>query len=201
MIIAFLIIDRLLPNSTHNGLVIASLYFIKEISIAILALIALFFGYRAYRIYKTEKAFHHELLKMLPAIVIWLGLILCIAGFFMGSSSYNCTKHNYNQQLNGGVKEFQGKKYTINICGSGMNNSHFFGDSMEPVQLTVQDEQGQVQVKRNYKVFWDGQPGHEPLVIAPNSITYQDDEKQADHTIAMPPTFIEKFKARLPFFN
>lgn len=79
-----------------------------------------------------------------------------------------------------------------------MNNSHFFGDSMEPVQLTVQDEQGPVQVKRGYKVLWDGQPGHEPLANSPNSITYQDDDKQVDYTITMPPIFIEKLKAWLP---
>ncbi|VWD50443.1 hypothetical protein BCO71171_05332 [Burkholderia contaminans] len=197
--IAYLAIDWLLPNSMHNGLVIASLYFIKEIGVTILFLIALFFGYRAYRIYKTEKSFPHELLKMLPIIIFWLAIVIFGANFFMGSDSYNCTKHNYNQQLNGGIKEFQGEKYTINICGSGVNNSHFLGDNMDSVQLTVLDAQGQVQVKRNYKVFWDGQPGHEPLTIGPNSITYQDDDKQADYTITMPPTLIEKLKARLPF--
>ncbi|WP_269503311.1 hypothetical protein [Burkholderia sp. IMCC1007] len=201
LVIACLVIDWFLPNSMHNGLTISSLYFINEISIATLTLSALFFGYRAYRVYKTEKSFRHELLKMVPATIFWLILAFCVTGLFTGSNSYNCTKHNYNQQLNGGIKEFQGKKYTINICGSGVNNNHFFGDSLDSVQLTVQDEQGRIQVKRNYKVFWDGRPGHEPLAIGANSITYQDDEKQIDHTIDMPPSLIEKVKARLPLFN
>ncbi|RQV00892.1 hypothetical protein DF047_31260 [Burkholderia cenocepacia] len=201
LIIVCLIINSFLPVNIRNGIIIASFHFSKEIGLGVIFLIALFFGHKAYRIYNTEKSFPHELLKMIPATVVWLGLTFCIVVFFMGSSSYNCTKHNYNQQLNGGIKEFQGKRYAINICGSGINNSHFFGDSMESVQLTVQNEQGQIQVKRNYKVFWDGKPGHEPIEITPNSITYQDDENQADHTFTMPPTIIEKFRARLPFFN
>lgn len=126
----------------------------------------------------------------------------CAVFFLWGNYDYtDCQHHNYNNKLNGGVKEFGGEKYTVNICGSGVNNSHLFGDSMDSVQLTISDEQGQILARRRYKVFWDGQPGHEPLTIGPHSITYQDDEKQADYTITMPPTFIEWIRARLAFFN
>ncbi|WP_146013400.1 hypothetical protein [Trinickia symbiotica] len=69
------------------------------------------------------------------------------------------------------------------------------------VKLTVTDEQGEVVAKRQYKVFWDGVPGHEPLAIGKNSITYQDDEEQANHTITIPPSFIDRIGARLPLFN
>ena len=104
-------------------------------------------------------------------------------------------------KLNGGVKEFDGKKYTINICGSGTNNSHFSGDSFDAVELTIANDQGDIVAKRRYKVFWDGVPGHEPLTIGKDSITYQDDEEQADHTITMPPTFLDRVRAKLPFLN
>jgi hypothetical protein len=89
--------------------------------------------------------------------------------------------------------------YIINICGSGANNSHFFGDSLDSVQLTITDAQGSLLAKKRYKVFWDGQPGHEPITIGKEKIIYQDDEKQEDRTITMPPTFLDWIRARLPF--
>jgi len=69
---------------------------------------------------------------------------------------------------------------------------------MERVRLTVFDDQGELLVRRYYKVFWGGQPGHEPLKISVNSIVYQDDKEQKDHTIPMPPTRLEWIRARLP---
>ncbi|VWB63842.1 hypothetical protein [Burkholderia lata] len=132
-------------------------------------------------------------------------LLLVVVGsilFLQGNHDYtDCRNHNYNSKLNGGIKEFGGKKYTIDICGSGANNNRFFGDGMDSVQLTVSDSQGEILAKRYYKVFWDGQPGHQPLRIGTDSITYQDDEKQVDYTITMPPTIIERTRARLPFFG
>ena len=126
----------------------------------------------------------------------------CDYSYFWGNHDYiDCQRYNYNSKLNGGVKEFDGKKYTINICGSGTNNSHFSGDSFDAVELTIANDQGDIVAKRRYKVFWDGVPGHEPLTIGKDSITYQDDEEQADHTITMPPTFLDRVRAKLPFLN
>ncbi|RQR27368.1 hypothetical protein DIE23_27210 [Burkholderia sp. Bp9143] len=138
----------------------------------------------------------------IASTLIFLSLVGGSIFFLQGNHDYtDCQHHNYNNKLNGGIKEFNGKKYTINICGSGINNSHLFGDGMDSVQLTVTDAQGEILAKRYYKVFWDGQPGHEPLRTGPDSITYQDDEKQADYTITMPPTVIDWARARIPFFN
>ncbi len=130
-----------------------------------------------------------------------VALLACLGVFFLwGNHDYtDCQHYNYNDRLNGGTKVIDGKTYTINICGSGTNNSHFFGDSMDSVQLTVLNEKGKILAKRHYKVFWDGRPGHEPLVIGRNSITYQDDEEQTDHVIDVPPTTLDWVKARLPF--
>lgn len=138
------------------------------------------------------------IVSILAFLSIACGSVLIL----QGNHDYtDCQHHNYNSKLNGGIKEFDGKKYTINLCGSGVNNNHFFGDGMDSVQLTVVDARGEILARRNYKVFWDGQPGHEPLTIGPNSITYRDDEKQADYTIDMPPTLIDWVRARLPFFG
>ncbi|UQP02915.1 hypothetical protein L0Z36_26220 [Burkholderia multivorans] len=145
-------------------------------------------------------------MKKRRIIAAAITLFVLVAGAatiaFWGNHDYtDCQRHNYNNKLNGGVKEFDGKKYTINICGSGTNNSHFFGDSFDAVTLTITNEQGEVVAKRRYKVFWDGVPGHEPLTIDKNRIIYQDDEEQTDHTISMPPTTIEWIRARIPLLN
>ena len=139
-------------------------------------------------------------------LIIGAAIVLLMVGaallFLRGNHDYtDCQRYNYSDKLNGGVKEFDGKKFTIKICGSGPGNSHLFGNSMDAVVLTITSEQGEVLARRRYKVFWEGQPGHEPLIIGKNSITYQDDAEQADHTIAMPPTTIDWIRARLPFFN
>jgi hypothetical protein len=132
-------------------------------------------------------------------VIIWL--VIFSAGTFIAShvDGTDCQNYNYNEKLNGGVKYFKGKKYTVNICGSGVNNSHFFGDGMDTVQLTVLDEQGELLAKRRYKVFWDGQPGHEPIGVEEDRLTYYDDEDQdGPRTITMPPTWLDWMRARLP---
>ncbi|MET3135402.1 hypothetical protein AAKU55_005712 [Oxalobacteraceae bacterium GrIS 1.11] len=200
--ILWAIVDWFLPIKIHNGLVIATFSFIKEIGIFIGLFIFSFFGYKAFRVIKTAESPRQEFKKMIPAITIWLVIILSVANFIAGfyDDGINCQQYNYTGHLNGGVKEFNGKKYTVNICGSGVNNSHFFGDSMDKVQLTILNDQGELLAKRHYKVFWDGMPGHEPLTIGKNSIIYQDDEKQQDYTITMPPTLLDWIRARVPLF-
>lgn len=134
-------------------------------------------------------------------IAIVIGFVFVFSDFLNQIDDTDCQRYNYTEKLNGGVKEFQGKKYKINICGSGVNSSHIFGGSMDKVELTIFDEHGELLAKKHYKVFWDGQPGHAPLTIGKDSITYQDDEKQKDHTIIMPPSFIDWIQARISLFN
>lgn len=193
-------IDWLLPRQFHNGLVLALLHFIKQIGLAIAFGILVFFGYKAFKVLETAKSPSQEFIKMAPTIIIWL-VIIFSAGIVFDSHAdgADCQNYNYNQKLNGGVKYFNGKKYTINICGNGVNNSHFFGDGMDTVQLTVLNEQGELLAKRHYKVFWDAQPGHEPIGVEKDRLTYYDDEDQnGPHTITMPPTWLDWIRARLP---
>ncbi|MET3134769.1 preprotein translocase subunit SecE [Oxalobacteraceae bacterium GrIS 1.11] len=200
-ILLCVVVDWLLPSKIHSGLVIFSLSFINEIGIFIGFMICLFFGHKFFKVIKTEKLPKQEFMKMMPIIIIWLVIILLFANFIAGlDDGIDCKKFNYNEKLNGGVKEFNGKKYTVNICGSGVNNSHFFGDNMDKVQLTIHNDQGELLAKRHYKVFWDDKPGHEPLTVGKDSITYQDDEKQQDYSITIPPTLIDWIRAKVPFF-
>jgi hypothetical protein len=138
--------------------------------------------------------------------VVGTGALLLLgcatAAFLWGNSDYiDCQRYDFNNSLNGGVKVINGRRYTINICGSGINDSYFFGDGMDSVQLQILNERGELLAERRYKVFWGGRPGHEPIVIGQDSITYQDDERQEGYTIDMPPTTVDWIKARLPLFN
>ncbi len=70
---------------------------------------------------------------------------------------------------------------------------------MERVRLTIFDDQGELLARRYYRIFWDGQPGHEPLKFSESSITYQDDKEQKDHAITMPPTRLSGFGQGFPY--
>jgi len=204
LILVCIVIDWFLPNQVHNGLVLTSLHFIKEIGLVIVLGIFVFFGCKAFRIVRNEKSPSQEFIKMLPASIIWFVVMFSAANFIIGhGDETDCRKYNYNDKLNGGVKEINGKKYTIKICGSGVNDNHFFGDSMDEVRLEILNEQGELLAKRYYKVFWGGQPGHEPIEVRQDSIIYQDDADTfgKPRTITMPPTFLDWIRARFPVFN
>lgn len=151
---------------------------------------------------KRKKLSGKEFLKMIPTIAIWpLVLFLSATHIEKLFNHIDCKNYNYNNQLNGGSKEFNGKRYELNICGSGVNNSHFFGSTYDTVTLFITDEQGQLLAKRDFKVFWEGQPGHVPLKIGKESIIYQDDESQTEHAVTMPPGSLEWIRARIPMIN
>ncbi|KPY05928.1 hypothetical protein ALO57_100342 [Pseudomonas coronafaciens pv. oryzae] len=125
-------------------------------------------------------------------------LLVVYSAVFNLVDNTNCQRYDYTETLNGGTKKLDNKTFLISICGAGVNNSLLNGDGMERVRLTISDDQGELLARRYYEVFWDGQPGHEPLKFSENSITYQDDKEQKDHAITMPPTRLEWIRARLP---
>lgn len=200
LILAFVIIGWFLPRHLQGGLILASLSYIKQAGLIVAFGVFIFFGYKVFKVFKTAKSPSHEFGKMTPAVVVWLVIIfsaVVLVDRYQGGG--DCQNYNYNEKLNGGIKNFSGKKYTINLCGRGVNNSHFFGDDMDTVQLTVLDEQGALLAKRRYKVFWDAEPGHEPIVVEKDRLIYYDDEAQDGlRTIAMPPTWLDWIRARLP---
>jgi hypothetical protein len=174
---------------------------IKEVGIGLGIAILIFLGYKAFRVFKTEKHPGQEFIKMAPAVIVWAAAIFYLANTIAARQpNYNCQKHNYNEKLNGGIKEFNGKKYTINICGAGRSSNEFYNST----RLQVFNEQGELVAVRYYKVFWGGVPGHEPIKVHQDSITYHDDDYDAYFKhghITMPPTFIDWIRARVPLFS
>jgi hypothetical protein len=212
-IVLFLLISMLLiastfllawffPNKSVNNALFSLLFFLKEIGFAFLASFVLFFVHKAYKVSQAEQSFFRELLKMMPTIATWM-----VVGLFASNGLYaladetDCRQYNYNERLNGGPKEMGGKMYTINICGSGPSNGHFLGSSMDKVQLTIINEQGDVLVKRRYKIAWSSNAGHQPLVVEKNRIIYQDDETQEEHTIEMPPKVLDWVASKFPLLS
>lgn len=205
LILACMIIGWLLPHQISSGFILALPRFINEIEIAIIFGVIIFFGFKAIKLIRTTEAPRQEFMKMVPSFIIWLSVLLMISVVLSNSvnaSKFDCENYNYNNKLNGGVKEFNGKKYTVNICGSGGSDSHFFGDGLDAVQLTVLDEHGTLLAKRHYKVFWNGLPGHEPVGVERDRLTYYDDEEQDKlRTISMPPDWLDWIRARIPLID
>ncbi|MDP1293592.1 hypothetical protein Q6296_27595, partial [Klebsiella variicola] len=73
------------------------------------------------------------------------------------NSKFDCKKYDCTNELNGGIKEFQNQKYSITICGSGINRGGILADD------------------------------------APDLAELE------DHIIAMPPSFVDRLKAKYLF--
>jgi hypothetical protein len=200
-IVILFVISFFVPDSR---LAIDTLVQRKEIGITIGIAILIFLGYKAFRVFKTEKFPGQEFKKIAPVAIVWFIGIFSLANYIAAfDPGYNCQKYNYNEKLNGGVKEYQGKKYTINICGSGVNNGRF-GDYTDEVRLEVFNEQRELVAVRYYAVFWGGEPGAHPIEVHQDSISYQNEDKDAyfkHGSITMPPTFIDWIRLKIPLFS
>ncbi len=205
--IAFLLalfLAWVLPSNGPSLRMLFWFFYAKEIGIGIAIITAAFFLCKAYRVYKKEKSFSKELLKMAPIIAIWVVALLTSSTYLYNFfHQTDCEQYNYTERLNGGLKEIGGRKYNISICGTGVSNSHFFGDGFDRVQLVVADEQGSVLARRYYKVLLGDTLGHRPLQMNKNSINYFDDSNSyaEQGTISIPPTIHDWIGARIPILN
>ncbi|MBN9356083.1 MAG: hypothetical protein J0I15_06490 [Herbaspirillum huttiense] len=180
-------------------------YFKENTALGILFVVLIFFGNKAYSFKKKGNDLRKEFPKMIPTTIFWLVFSLVstlwITNYLAANSrKFDCSKYDYTDELNGGIKEFQNQKYSIKICGSGTSHGGILSDDVPDLaELTITNEQGEHLVKRRYVIVWDGKPGHEPLVIGHDRIIYQDDEEQEDHVITMPPSLIDRLKAKYLF--
>lgn len=188
------------------GKILFLLFYFKEYTaLGLIFVILIFFGNKSYSFNTKGNDLRKEFPKMIPTIIFWLAFsffsTLLITNYLAANSrKFDCSKYDYTNELNGGIKEFQNQKYLIKICGSGTSHGGILSDDAPDLaELTITNEQGELLVKRHYVIVWDGKPGHEPLVIGNDRITYQDDEEQEDHIIAMPPSLIDRLKAKYLF--
>lgn len=183
----------LLPDWLSVGIIFFIAKYKIEIGYTVLALFAL--G----TVYWLIKGKQQQNLKKKVYILLSLPFIIyaciCLVAFLFPASYSRCDY--YNQELNGGVKEFNGKKYTVNLCGTGADNM----GSGDEVRLQVLDEKGELLAIRHFTVNWN-ESFPKVLEYSPDHITYYDNTgSDFDKRISIPPTAADWVRARLPLFN
>lgn len=192
----------LLPEHIKSGVLILLTHYLPHIFAAGGLVIACYVAYRCYGVLGTVEQPAHELRKMMPAVLLWVAILGATVNWFKDiTDNTDCEHHNYNEQLHGGPVTISGTNYVVNLCGTGINDSHFFGNSLDTVRIEVLSAQGELLAKRYYSVYWLGEPGHEPLEIKGNGIRYQSDAGDSPETIALPPSAWDWLRARIPVFN
>jgi len=141
--------------------------------------------------------------KRAGLLIATLGLLGCFSLIIFGGVTVDgtdCERFNYNDKMNGGIKQVDGTTYIVNVCGSGPRGHGFFADQNEQVKLVVTDAHGSVLASRLFFVFWDGRPGEDSIKIHDAKLIYFDaaDEYDSKRTISMPPTIIDWVTARIP---
>jgi hypothetical protein len=196
-----LLLAWLLPSNGPDLRPFLLLMYAKEIGIGVAIFTAVFFLFKAYKVCKTERSFPQELFKMTPSIVILIVVFLFSSTYlFNFFHQTDCTQHDYTAKLDGGIKRIGSKTYHIRICGSGLIDSHFLGEGLDKVLLSIMDEQGTILAKRHYTIFLDDSLGLASLQISEDKLLYFDaDSKQGE--IAIPPTIHDWIGARIPVLN
>jgi hypothetical protein len=124
--------------------------------------ILIFFGNKAYSFNTKANGLRKEFPKMITTIIFWLVLslvstLLITNHLAANNSKFDCKKYDCTNESSGGIKELQNQKYSIKICGSGINHGGILADD------------------------------------APDLAELE------DHIIAMPPSFVDRLKAKYLF--
>lgn len=186
-----------LPASVSNGLVIFSL---SNVKILILGVTSILFALYVVRLLRNVDRFSST--KRVVLAIVTLAFLGCfyVVGFRgVTTDDTDCQRYNYNDKLNGGIKQVGGKTYIVNVCGSG-RSSDSFADQNERVKIVVADAQGSALATRYFFVFWGGRPGHDPIEIHNGRLFYFDASDTYDGTrsISLPPTTFDWIAARIP---
>jgi hypothetical protein len=124
------------------------------------------------------------LLLKLIAVSAIVYICFFLASFFNQSSYTDCER--YTKELNGGVKEFKGNKYTVKLCGKGKTSG-----SGNEVRLQIFGDKGELLALRYFTVHWND--------ATPRALQYSDEEifyydysqSKSLSTISMPPSKID----------
>ncbi|WP_157768019.1 hypothetical protein [Burkholderia ambifaria] len=126
---------------------------------------------------------------------IALVLVLAIPSLALRKSYEGCD--SYTQALNGGMKEFGGEKYKIELCGAPRS----FGDGDE-IRLQVMGPAGDVLAERYFAVRTINDAAPRELEYGDDNIFYYDQSKSSPlRFIAMPPSRMDWLTARIPLLQ
>jgi hypothetical protein len=100
----------------------------------------------------------------------------------------------YTEEMNGGIKTFQGHQYNIKLCGlrGRIDPSNVHDDE---ILLRVYSMQGELLAERYFEFNW----GLRELEYGKDYLIYADGRGSKIETrMAMPPTRLDWIRARLP---
>ena len=181
----------------------------SSIGLIALGILSIFFAYKAYKTYRyinrlesPWQTFKGNLKKNLIiffsfAFTIYACMVLYVTLF---PTEYGRCDF-YNEHLNGGVKEFQGQKFRVHMCGAGGQHTYFFVEDDE-IRLQIFNEKGDLVALRHFGVNLDAKPGGPPDYY-PDHITYFDtsSKRNFEKTISIPPTTLDWIRARIPLLD
>ncbi|QDD63093.1 hypothetical protein EJD96_02495 [Herbaspirillum seropedicae] len=104
----------------------------------------------------------------------------------------------YTQKLNGGVRQYRGLSFRVELCGAGPRES----DRLDRVRLRIYDESGDLRAVRYFGVQW-GRNFPALLEYSRDHLSYFDagDEEDFARVIAMPPTLSDWVQTRIPLLD
>lgn len=189
---------RFLPAGSRNAITIFSL---ANATFAVGAITLVLFVFYLIRLLRNIG--HFTRVKRVGLTIVTLGFL---AVFYLvavrggTADDTDCQRFNYNDKLNGGVKQINGTTYVVSICGSGYRGDGPFSDQNEQVKLIVSDAHGSILATRLFYVFSGGRPGHDAIEIRDGKLIYFDASDTSDSTrsISMPPTTFDWITARMP---
>ncbi|QDD63095.1 hypothetical protein EJD96_02505 [Herbaspirillum seropedicae] len=170
---------------------------IRRIFFPLMAIALPFF---LWRMEKFSKGFRAEKRKTYRRItflyVAALTYTLSILVITISSPFYkNC--EDYTKKLNGGVRQFDGKTYHIQLCGSGPNDS----GNHDHIRLRVSNSANSLQAIRYFRIDWDFSMDNS-LKYDADGIQYLDfSSDELLQKLYMPPSRLDWMRARIPLLD
>ena len=190
LLLLLAILVLILPNDIGVRILFLFALVQKWIGDAILGVLV---AWLLYWIFRDKQKIKKKFFTVICSIAISYGLV-CLISLWHQSSYGECDY--YTTLLNGGIKEFNGEKYTVKMCSTRF----FWGEGRE-VRLQVFDEASELRALRYFTFYWnDG--SEKELEYGHDVILYYDKSgSQALNSLKMPPTKVDWIKARLPLSN
>lgn len=147
---------------------------------------------------ETAKSFAMiiKIAKIVAALAVTIYFVLAILDRIYPEKFTRCDK--YTRLLNGGEQNFDGKRLSVVLCGTGPNKNWL----NDKIRLQVFSENHTLLAQRTFHVDWDTNADRE-LVYGDDRLTYFDSSQNDNyiHSIQMLPTWWDWVRARIPLLN
>ena len=132
-------------------------------------------------------------------VSISLAIYVCFAILASPPSEFDGRCDYYTEKLNGGLKEYQGQKFMVKLCGEDRHHG-WFSDGNDEIWLEVFNEKGDLLAKRTFFIHWDVYFDRK-IEYHPDHLSYIDDSSDKIKKLSMPPTTIDWIRARIPLLD